>query len=106
MRAFDFLPREPLYRLPPDFLDGLMDEFRRVERRRKRRRASAILAVGFCLIAATYTTFQLYRPAVHYEIPVATQILHREPTVNMVPFRPAYQPTQMQVVRQRFVLRN
>ena len=75
MTTFDFLPREepgrPLYPLPPDFLDRLMDEFRRVERRRKTKRASTILAIGLCAIGLTYGYFRSYSPAVRYEIPVA-----------------------------------
>lgn len=77
MTSFDFLPREepgaPLYQLPADFVDNLMVECHRMQRRRKAKRASAILAIGFCAVGLTYGTFRSYSPAVHYEIPVAAR---------------------------------
>jgi len=43
MTSFDFLPREkpgaPLYQLPADFVDNLMNEIHGMERRRKAKRA-------------------------------------------------------------------
>lgn len=77
MTSFDFLPREepgaPLYQLPADFVDQLMVECHRMQRRRKAKRASAILVLGFCAVGLTYGTFRSYSPAVRYEIPVAAR---------------------------------
>ena len=75
MTSFDFLPREepgrPLYHLPPGFADHVMQEIRMREHRRKAKRVSAILALGFCAIVLAHLTIGSYAPAMHYEIPVA-----------------------------------
>jgi len=57
MSLDDFLPREepwkPLYKLPPGFVDELMEKIHAMERPRKARRNAVILAIaaGVCVIA-------------------------------------------------------